>query len=57
MPERACEVLWQELNASKHKLSSFRRETPTAIANAERQPVEIHSVELHSVELMPALAS
>jgi S-adenosylmethionine decarboxylase len=57
MPERACEVLWQELNASKHKLSSFRRETPSAIANAERQPVEIHSVELHSVELMPALAS
>jgi hypothetical protein len=45
-------VLRRELNASKHKLSSFRRETPTAIANAERQPVEIHSV-----ELVPALAS
>ncbi|MFQ6538158.1 MULTISPECIES: adenosylmethionine decarboxylase [Aphanothece] len=38
MPERACAVLADELAAAHHKLTSFRRETPTAIAGVERQP-------------------
>jgi S-adenosylmethionine decarboxylase len=38
MPERACAVLAGELAASHHKLTSFRRETPGAIAAEERQP-------------------
>ncbi|MFM7674998.1 MAG: adenosylmethionine decarboxylase [Synechococcus sp.] len=39
MPERACQVLCEELEAGRHKLTSFRRETPDAIAGAEREPV------------------
>jgi len=39
MPERACAVLAAELGASEHKLTSFRRETPAAIAGDERLPV------------------
>ena len=38
MPERACQVLIEALEAGNHKLTSFRRETPTAIAGAEREP-------------------
>ena len=39
MPERACQVLAEELAATGRKLTSFRRETPSALAEAERQPV------------------
>ncbi len=38
MPERACQVLADELRAGSHKLTSFRRETPAAITDAERLP-------------------
>ncbi|MEB3296960.1 MAG: adenosylmethionine decarboxylase, partial [Cyanobacteriota bacterium] len=38
MPERACQVLAEELRAGSHKLTSFRRETPAAITDAERLP-------------------
>ncbi|MFM7453914.1 MAG: adenosylmethionine decarboxylase [Cyanobium sp.] len=38
MPERACAVLAAELGADSHKLTSFRRETPAAIAGSEREP-------------------
>jgi S-adenosylmethionine decarboxylase len=38
MPERACAVLAAELGAAEHKLTSFRRETPAAIAGSEREP-------------------
>ena len=38
MPERACAVLAAELGAGRHRLTSFRRETPAAIAGAERTP-------------------
>ncbi len=39
MPERACQVLVAELSASHHKLTSFRRETPTSIAGSDREPL------------------
>ena len=39
MPEQACQVLIEALEAGNHKLTSFRRETPTAIAEAQREPV------------------
>jgi S-adenosylmethionine decarboxylase len=38
MPDRACHVLARELAAARHKLTSFRRETPAAIAGREREP-------------------
>jgi S-adenosylmethionine decarboxylase len=38
MPERACRVLAEELGSRRHKLSSFRRETPGQIAGAAREP-------------------
>jgi S-adenosylmethionine decarboxylase len=38
MPERACEVLVEELGALRHKLTSFRRETPGSIASTPREP-------------------
>jgi S-adenosylmethionine decarboxylase len=38
MPERACQVLVEELAAADHKLTSFRRETPGSIAGSEREP-------------------
>jgi S-adenosylmethionine decarboxylase len=41
MPERACAVLAAELGAGRHRLTSFRRETPTAVATSERQPAEL----------------
>jgi S-adenosylmethionine decarboxylase len=39
MPERACDVLGQELGATRRKLKSFRRETPASIADGIREPV------------------
>ena len=38
MPERACIVLSEELDAGNYKLKSFRRETPGSIAGAQREP-------------------
>ena len=38
MPERACQVLIEELQSGHHKLTSFRRETPSAITDSERVP-------------------
>jgi S-adenosylmethionine decarboxylase len=38
MPERACQVLWEELGAGHHKLTSFRRETPACIEGSDREP-------------------
>jgi len=38
MPERACAVLAAELAASVHKLTSFRRDPPAAIATGSREP-------------------
>jgi S-adenosylmethionine decarboxylase len=38
MPERACAVLAAELGAGSQKLTSFRRETPAALATSERAP-------------------
>lgn len=38
MPERACQVLAEKLDAGHHKLKSFRRETPSAIAEIPREP-------------------
>ncbi len=42
MPESACEHLRIELGARKHALRSFLRETPAAIAEAERTPCPEH---------------
>lgn len=39
MPERACAVLVAELSAAHHKLTSFRRETPTSITGSDREPL------------------
>ena len=38
MPESACRVLAEELRSRHHKLSSFRRSTPSQLAGAEREP-------------------
>jgi S-adenosylmethionine decarboxylase len=38
MPERACMVLSEELCASRQSLRSFRRRTPAAVADADRDP-------------------
>ena len=38
MPERACQVLWEELGAGSHKLTSFRRDTPMSIEGSDREP-------------------
>jgi S-adenosylmethionine decarboxylase len=38
MPEKACEVLCEELGAGRHALRSFLRETPAALGKAERMP-------------------
>jgi S-adenosylmethionine decarboxylase len=38
MPENACQVLVEELQAHNHKLKSFRRETPSQLAGVEREP-------------------
>jgi S-adenosylmethionine decarboxylase len=39
MPERACSVLKEELNAAHFNLKSFLRETPSEVAGADRAPV------------------
>ena len=36
MPERACMVLREELEAAEHSLRSFRRETPADLGNQPR---------------------
>jgi S-adenosylmethionine decarboxylase len=41
MPERACQVLWEELGAGRHKLTSFRRETPEALGEGGREPLPV----------------
>ena len=38
MPEKACEVLCEELEAGRHALRSFLRETPAALGKTERMP-------------------
>ena len=38
MPEKACEVLCEELSAGRHALRSFLRETPAALGTTERMP-------------------
>jgi S-adenosylmethionine decarboxylase len=38
MPEKACMVLAEELGSLRHKLTSFRRETPGSIASSAREP-------------------
>ena len=38
MPEKACAVLRDELQAGRHQLRSFRRETPVAVAYTPRDP-------------------
>jgi S-adenosylmethionine decarboxylase len=38
MPEKACQHLCHELKAMNHALRSFLRETPAAVAEAERTP-------------------
>lgn len=38
MPEKACAVLRDELQAGRHQLRSFRRETPAAVAHTARDP-------------------
>ncbi len=39
MPERACQVLVEQLDAASHKLTSFRRETPVGLAESPREPL------------------
>ena len=39
MPEKACLTLAAELGSGRHKLTSFRRETPASVEGAEREPV------------------
>jgi S-adenosylmethionine decarboxylase len=43
MPEQACAILCSELQAKRHALKSFLRETPAAIATGVREPVETPS--------------
>ena len=38
MPEKACEVLCEDLGAGRHALRSFLRETPAALGTTERMP-------------------
>ena len=38
LPEKACEVLCEELAAGRHALRSFLRETPAALGTTERMP-------------------
>ncbi|MEY4771201.1 adenosylmethionine decarboxylase [Vulcanococcus sp.] len=38
MPERACQRLIADLQAGDHRLRSFRRQTPEALAGLEREP-------------------
>ena len=38
MPEKACQILWEQLDAGSHRLTSFRRQTPEGVAASERLP-------------------
>jgi S-adenosylmethionine decarboxylase len=38
MPEKACLTLAAELDSQHHKLTSFRRETPSGVEGADREP-------------------
>ena len=38
MPERACQRLIADLQAGDHRLRSFRRQTPEALGEQQRQP-------------------
>jgi len=38
MPEKACQILWEQLAAGSHRLTSFRRQTPECVADSEREP-------------------
>ena len=38
MPEKACELLCEDLGAGRHALRSFLRETPAALGTTERMP-------------------
>jgi S-adenosylmethionine decarboxylase len=38
MPEKACLTLAEELGSAEHKLTSFRRQTPSGVAGADREP-------------------
>lgn len=40
MPELACAILRSELQAKRHALKSFLRETPAAVATHVREPFE-----------------
>ncbi len=39
MPERACQVLGDELGAAGRRLKSFRRETPASVSRQLREPL------------------
>jgi len=41
MPERACEVLSQELCSGRQHLRSFRRRAPNTLVDEERQPLPV----------------
>ncbi|WP_094555082.1 adenosylmethionine decarboxylase [Synechococcus sp. 1G10] len=41
MPERACQVLGDELEAASRNLKSFRRETPDSISEQIREPLDL----------------
>ena len=47
MPEQACETLCTELQAKRHALKSFLRETPAAVAHDLREPKEILTPQPH----------
>jgi len=38
MPERACQILCRDLEATDHSLRSFRRETPVDLHQQQRTP-------------------
>ena len=40
MPEQACAVLCREFRAGRHALRSFLRQTPAAVANTTREPLQ-----------------
>ena len=42
MPDRACQVLREKLQAGSHALKSFLRETPSAVARDLRTPIGLN---------------
>ena len=46
MPESACRVLTEEFRSKHHKLSSFRRSTPSQLAGAEREPAGMDGLQI-----------